>query len=139
MPAAETQREHASLLHVDPGEQIGDQVPLWIIAHQPRIAVDDHHARVLRLTDQHTQLAAVPPWREARTVERDDGRIGRNALLDRRQQPCPHRFGELGWLDIGRGGEPGGEGKEEESERRRSCLRAHAAGLAGGRACAQTK
>ena len=137
MSPAEMQREDAPLLNVHSGEQIGDHVPLRIIAHQPRIAVDDHHARVLRLTDQHAQLAAVSPRREAGTVEGDDGRIGRKPLLDRRQQPCPHRFEEAGRFDIGGAGEPGREG--DHCEQKGEGFRAHTAGLAGGRRCALTK
>src|SRR5690606_6016822 len=111
---AEMEREDAVALVLDPLEDVGHELGLGRPAHQPRVAVDHHEARVLGACHQGPKLAAVA----AELRRREDERMLGKPLFDRRQRAARDLDDEVRILDVAVGtiGGAGGAGQEREEE-----------------------
>ena len=51
--------EDLAVLDVDAFGDVGDDLEIGVVGDEPRIAVDDHHARILGAAAEHAHRAAV--------------------------------------------------------------------------------
>ena len=103
---AEPQGEDAPVHDVQPGQEIGSEAVVGVVADQSRIAVDDHQAHVLAAAHQQPQLAPVAAGRKAVAVEPHHARLRRQAVLDGGKLASGDLLGEGGDFDVRRCGRP---------------------------------
>ena len=99
MALAQLHGEDASFLHLDRLEDVGNDVQVPVVAHQPRVAVDGEKPRVAAAAGERVQRAAMAAEARAAFAERHDERLLRHALFHRRQFSRAHLLDERGRLD----------------------------------------
>ena len=77
MALAQMEGEDAPFLDVEALQDVGHQIVMRVVAHQPRIAIDHHVAGVLGRGHQHVQFLAVFAGHLALPLELGDGWIVR--------------------------------------------------------------
>jgi hypothetical protein len=124
MAGAEAKGEDPLLDILDRGEDVGLELEARVVADQPRIAVDGHHAHVLRSAHDQPHLPAMAAGLEI-AAGRMDQRRARQPLGDRRQAAGGDVRGQRRAVDLGRRGRAGEAGDGEPE--RRGMQPAHAA------------
>ncbi|WP_370540535.1 hypothetical protein [Azospirillum sp. INR13] len=125
MAGPQGQGEVAAVDNGDVLQDVGDQLPLLVVADQPGIAVEHGDAAVAPLGDEAADPAAGPAEVAALRRRIDDQRFLRHALADGRQQAVGDLVAQERRFLRGEGG---GGGGEEEGDRQAECCLAERAG-----------
>ena len=99
MALAQVHGEAAAFLHLDRLEDVGHDIQMPVVAHQPRVTVDGEEPRVAAAAGERVQRPAMVPEAGAGFAERHDERLLRHALFNRRQLAGAHLLDERRRLD----------------------------------------
>ncbi len=120
VPFAQPEGKDPVLLHLDGFEQVGLESKPGVVAHQPRVSVDRHHADVLRLRHEQAKLTAVHAHGGTVCAESNDGRRSGQSPFDGGQPAGIDAGGQQRRLDQSRrygGVERYGEAQHERAQR----------------------